>query len=142
MAIPKSAKLVREEGNQRDSIPSVLITDTKPDLGGLIKIREIQCLNDFIAILLFRVKSDIQLPDAQQYRNEGIVVGIGPGLPDGNGGRVLTQLKIGDVVLFQDRNVVIDINSDKPPYRGQRVVIISERSLICKLPPVEFEIIN
>jgi co-chaperonin GroES (HSP10) len=142
MATPKSAKLIREEGSQRDSTPSALITSTKPDLDGSIKIREIPCLNDFVAILLFRVKSDIQLPDAQQYRNEGIVVGVGPGLPDGNGGRVSTQLKIGDVVLFQDRHIVIDVNSDKPPYRGQRIIIISERSLICKLPPVEFEVIN
>lgn len=141
MATPKSAKLAREEALSNAAEKQVpfgsLITDVNSD--GPVKIREIPCLNDFVAILLFRVKSDIKLLENQQYRNEGIVVGIGPGLPDNAGGRVKSQLEIGDVVLFQERNIVLDINSDKPPYKGQRVVIISERSLICKLPPVEFE---
>jgi len=144
MATPKSAKLLREEATDSDRgediyIPSSFMVETPEDPSGPIEIREIPCLNEFVAILLFRIKSDIVMPDKQQYRNEGIVVGIGPGLPDGVGGRVITQLQLGDVVLFQDRNIVLDITSDKPPYKGQKVVIISERSLICKLPPVEFK---
>lgn len=143
MATPKSAKLLREE-TQENALPiisALMVGTPQEEPSGPIEIREIPCLNEFVAVLLFRVKSDIQLPDKQQYRNEGIVIGMGPGLPDGAGGRVATQLKLGDVVLFQDRNIVLDINSDKPPYRGQRVVIISERSLICKLPSVEFVLV-
>lgn len=143
MATPKSAKLLREEAanlNVGDNIPSSFMVEKSDEPSGPIEIREIPCLNEFVAVLLFRVKSDIVMPDKQQYRNEGIVVGMGPGLPDGAGGRVATQLKLGDVVLFQDRNIVLDVSSDKPPYKGQRVVIISERSLICKLPAVEFTV--
>lgn len=141
MASPKSAKLLREESAApTKSQPFSSLIGVEDFQSGPIKIRPIPCLGEFVAILLFRVQSDIQLPGNQQFRNEGIVVGIGPGLPDGAGGRVPTQLKLGDVVLFQDRSIVLDIDSDKPPYKGQRVIIISERSLICKLPKVEFVI--
>lgn len=143
MSTPKSTKLLREEssGKARQAPVSLVgLPEAEPQHMGPVKIRPIQCLNDFVAVLLFRVQSDIQLPNSQQFRNEGIVVGIGPGLPDNAGGRVKSQLEIGDVVTFQDRSIVLDVNSDKPPYKGQRVIIIPERSLICKLPKVEFTV--
>lgn len=140
---PKSAKLLREELQGVDTrAPLQLIgVEEEPDYGP-VKIRRIDCLNEFVAVLLFRVKSDIQLPNNQQYRNEGVVVGIGPGLPDGAGGRVQTQLQLGDVVMFQDRSIILDINSNTPPYKNQRVVMISEKSLIARLPKIEFQIVE
>lgn len=145
MATPKSAKLLREESVESKNGSLSAILDNIPRQSGndeIIKIREIPCLNDFVAILMKRVESGIDLPENQQYRNEGVVVGIGPGVPDGTGHRTPSQLKLGDVVLFMERSIVTGFNSAEPPYKGQRVVVISERSLICKLPPVKFEIIT
>lgn len=143
MAIAKSAKLIKElEAQAAQPAPLFVPNDeSTADASGVIKIKPVDCLNEFIAILLFRIQSDIALPDQQLYKNEGVVVGIGPGLPDGNGGRVKSQLALGDVVVFSDRNIVMDINPNKPPYRGQRIVIISEKSLICKLPSVKYELV-
>lgn len=141
MAIPKSAKLLKEEAAESKS--RKLIYDIpEEDTCGPIKIKPVDCLNDFVAVLLFRIKSDIELPEMQKYKNEGVVVGIGPGLPDNNGGRIPSQLKIGDVVVFMERNVVMEINTANDPYKGQRIIILSERNLICKLPPVEHVLVN
>jgi co-chaperonin GroES (HSP10) len=141
MAIPKSAKLLKEEAAEPK--PRKLIYDIQEeDTTGPIKIKPVDCLNDFVAVLLFRIKSDIELPEMQKYKNEGVVVGVGPGLPDNSGGRIKTQLKIGDVVVFMERNVVMEINTANDPYKGQRIIILSERNLICKLPPVEFTLVN
>ena len=149
MATPKSAKLLAEEAadvERKSSGKRVLLAASgfaEPNEEvGPIKIREIPCLNDFVAILVSKIRGSIQLSEDASFKNEGIVVGIGPGVSDGNGGRLKSQLSLGDVVLFQNRNMITEINSDKPPYRGQRVQIFSEKSLICKLPPVEFELVK
>lgn len=141
MAIPKSAKLLKEEAAEPKA--RKLIYDIQEeDTVGPVRIKPVDCLNDFVAVLLFRIKSDIELPEMQRYKNEGVVVGIGPGVPDNNGSRIKSQLKIGDVVVFMERNIVMEINSSNDPYKGQRIIILSERNLICKLPPVEFKLVD
>lgn len=131
---PKSSKLKREEDAEktRPEAPSALATlDVQQE--GPIQIRIVPCLNDFVAILQFEIDSTIALPDADsKYKNEGIVVGIGPGISDNAGGRLPVQVEIGDVVMF-GRNVVATIASDSPPYAGHKVIIVSERNLLCKL---------
>lgn len=145
MATPKSAKLLEVEAGEKLATRSnrlIIGEDFTAEDDGPIKIREIPCLNDFVAILVCRFTSGIALPDAQTFKNEGVVVGIGPGLPDNNGGRVETQLKIGDKVLFSERTIAAEIASDKPPYQNQKVVLVAEKSLLCKLPPVPFEVVK
>ena len=144
----KSAKLIREEEAARSQSASsvaslmsggILLSNSSDDN---IVIREVQCLNDNVAVMLFRAHAEtsIQLPDSQQFKNEGIVVGIGPGITDGAGSRLPSQLKIGDVVTFLGKNVITEIESNSPPYAGRKIAIISERSLLCKLPSVKFTV--
>jgi len=141
MAIPKSEKLSKEESQPAEMrAPSVLLEDTDTAVGPL-QIREVQCLNDFVAILQAKNESSIAMPDAAKYRNEGVVVGVGPGVADGAGGRLKPCVEIGDMVVFGEKNVVMAMEPDAPPYAGNKVVIVSERNIICKLPSkVEWEL--
>lgn len=95
-----------------------------------VQIRPVECYNDFVALLQLRVQSDVIMLD--QHKNEGLVVGVGPGISDGAGGRLKPSVSIGDVVIFSERNIVTAIESSRPPYNGERVIILSERSLIAK----------
>jgi co-chaperonin GroES (HSP10) len=137
MPIPKSDKLSKEEsqeGPQEVKAPAALAT-ADPTQEGPVRIREVQCLNDFVAVLQSSSQSSIAVPDQSSlYKNEGIVVGVGPGIGDGHGGRLEPTVKIGDVVMFGERNIAAMLESDKPPYAGHRVVIVAERNLLCKLP--------
>jgi len=140
MAIPKTAKLSEADKQIAEmKAPSVLLDAGSEDTGP-VQIRVIQCLNDFVAILQTTTKSNIAIPDASKYKNEGIVVGVGPGVSDGAGGRLPLSVAVGDVVLFGEKNIIAVLESDSPPYVGKRVIIVSERNIICKLPrKVEFE---
>ena len=134
MSIPKSDKLTKEDSQPHEmKIPSSLAT-ASPTQDGPIQIREVQCLNDFVAILQSSSQSSIAVPDQSRYKNEGIVVGVGPGINDGHGDRLAPTVKIGDVVMFGELNIAATLESDNPPYAGHRVVIVSERNLLCKLP--------
>lgn len=135
MTTPKSNKLTKEDSVPQElKAPSVLTTPASTPEAGPIKIREVQCLNDFIAILQSSSQSSIAVPDQSRYKNEGIVVGVGPGITDGAGGRLRPSVIIGDVVMFGGKNIVATLESDSPPYAGHRIVIVSERNLLCKLP--------
>lgn len=105
-----------------------------------VKIKPIKCCNDFVAILQTEVKSTIELADTNKFSNEGIVVGVGPGLPT-NGIRCASQLAIGDVVsFFGNPSMVLTPSSGL--YSGRRVVIYPERSIICHLPPIDFVVVD
>lgn len=135
MATPKSKKLQEEEAGtpERTEAPSAIAVAV-PEPEGPIQVREVKCLNDFVAILLFEIESSVVMPDADsKYKNEGLVVGVGPGISDGAGGRLECQVEVGDVVMFGERNVIASIASDSPPYAGRKVAIVSDRNLICKL---------
>ena len=141
MAIPKSKKLMNEEDQKpRSELPAALIEPLPEVVDGPIQVREIGCLNDFVAILQLEHAGVIARPDDSKLKNEGLVVGVGPGAPDGAGGRLMPQVKIGDVVMFSGKPITA-IDSQSPPYSGKRVAIISERNLICLLPTkIEIEI--
>ena len=135
---PKSEKLKREEA-ANDSVTGVisLATPDPPRPEGPIQVRKVDCCNDFVAILVTQVHSSIDIPNSDyKYKNEGLVVGVGPGMSDGAGGRLLPQVDIGDYVMYGERNVIQKIESDSPPYIGQVVVIVSEKNIICKLPTI------
>lgn len=137
---PKSAKLQREEmertkspnanQNLENNAPSVTFENNGP-----VKIRRINCCNDFVAILQAQVQSNIELAGSSaKFKNEGLVVGVGPGVADGAGGRLKPCVEVGDYVMFGEKNVIQKLESDSPPYKGHIVVILSERNVICKLP--------
>lgn len=142
MAQSNKLKLELEADVNKKSIILPSLNDEDPADSGPIRIKKIECLNEFVAILVTTVESTIQLTESSKFKNEGIVVGVGPGLPDGSGGRTPSQLVIGDVVLFKDNNVAMQLDPDNGFYRNKRIVIISERSLICKLPKRDFELVD
>jgi len=137
MAIPQSAKLKKEESKKPTPAPFAAAV-AAPVESGPIAIKVVECLNDNVAVLRFKMHSTIAMPDGVQFKNEGIVIGIGPGVAAGDGTRCPSQLAIGDVVMFMDRNVITELAMSTPPYKDCNVILISERSLLCKLPPVEF----
>jgi len=142
MNIPKSKKLAAEEERQEEELQEEQEEESIEDQPGptqVIQIRKVDCLNDFVAILQFEHGTNIELTEEAKFKNEGLVVGIGPGMSNGAGGRLESQVNIGDVVMF-GKGVIANIDSKSPPYAGKRVVIVSERNLICKLPTkIEYE---
>ena len=141
MAVPKSGKLLREQAAAADKLSAIIPEDDTTLVyapGEAIKIKEVPCCNDFVALLQFRVESSIQLDEKSAYKNEGMVVGVGPGLPNGNGGRCPSQLTIGEVVSFYG-NPTLTITPNAGAFAGRKIVMVPERSVICKLPPVPFE---
>lgn len=134
---PKSDKLQREEeaSQSREVSGAIALADSPTIPEGPIKVREVDCCNDFVAILQTQVLSRIELSNADStYKNEGLVVGVGPGVADGAGGRLIPQVVVGDYVMFGEKNVIQKIRSDSPPYQNQNVIIVSEKNIICKLP--------
>lgn len=134
MSIPKSDKLAQEDSAPVDMRVPAAFNSDEPQEEGPLQIRRIDCLNDYVAILQSATESNLAVPDSAKYKNEGIVVGVGPGLNDGNGGRLAPCVDLGDSVLFSERNILTALESDNPPYNGKRVIIVSERNIICKLP--------
>lgn len=133
MAVPKNQGLVEKEKAkpQSASIPYAI----SQSLGDAIEIRPVDCQNDFIAILQQQMQTSIMLADdTQSYKNEGLVIGVGPGVSDGAGGRLKPNIEVGDYVMFGSRNIVQEIVSNNGPYAMKKVVIVSERNIICKLP--------
>jgi len=138
MAMPKSQKLLRDEAAKSkhdvaDTIPIPVLASGEP-----LKIKEIKCCNDFVAILQFRMQSSLELGDTG-YKQEGMVVGVGPGLPTASGARCPSQLSIGDVVTFFG-NPTLTLEPRNGLYSGRKIVIIPERSFICHLPKIPYEV--
>lgn len=141
--IPKTEKLAKEEiAACHKEKPCSKKAEVKSRSSSTMVIKKIKMLNEFIAVRLFEHESELALPDDKRFRNEGVVVGIGPGLPDGAGGRCASQLNIGDVVLVQERNVLTSLNVSGHPYDDAKIVVLSEKNIICKLEPVKFEVID
>ncbi len=146
MDIPQTQKLANEELTSVQATAIEILPPVPPKpTAGPVKIRPIACCNEFVAVLRSEVESTIEL-GAGKMKDEGVVVGVGPGVPltghIGSGYRVPSQLAIGDVVMLQDRSVVTKIKSDAGPYAGREVVILSERNILAKLRTVEFEIVE
>ena len=136
MSIPTAATIDRSITVVSDLPMGVTPTVT---VDGPFEIHIVDCLNDLVAVQIFQRKSDLALPDSEKFSNEGIVIGIGPGLPDNNGNRVPTQLKIGDVVSFVGRNGMKIQRQDRP---DDQILLIPERSLLCRLSPVPFVVVK
>lgn len=153
----QSKKLREEEsiGNKRGSYLLGVDTTqvdrpaTAPAPSGPIKIRPITMYNDWVAVLQAHdeVKGGIEVKKETLARPEGIVVGVNSkGLPDGVGGFTPAQVALGDRVAFQARSVLqgfTPADDSDSPYKGQTIVVISERNIIYKMSgKVNFEIIE
>ncbi len=142
---PKSRAMI--EGQQRVAdLRTATPQDTSPlpkvyEENESIPVKKVVCYNDFVAILQFRVKSSIIVDEATSLKNEGIVIGVGPGLPGADGKRVPSQLKEGDVVLFYG-NPTTALNPATGVYKDQRVVIVPERAVICGLKKRPFHMVE
>lgn len=135
MPIPKS-KVLESFENQpesilKDNLPSILKTNNRET----VTIRPVKCHNNYVAILQTQIETAIQLAGTDgQYKNEGLVIGVGPGISDGNGGRLPLSVKIGDYVMIGTRNYVATLMPDNGHYKGQKVVIVAENNIICDVP--------
>lgn len=136
MAVPKSKKLQREEAaeaaKETSQAPSSLATPTPPK--NVIKIRPVKCHNDFVAVLQATIETVIELAGTEnQFLNEGLVIGVGPGISDGTGGRLPPTVAVGDYVMFGPRNIAATLEPKDGPYKDKKVVIVSERNILCNL---------
>jgi co-chaperonin GroES (HSP10) len=138
MNIPKSKVLQEKlETAQRPAEESILMpTFQEVNTDTTIIVKPIECLNDIVAILLFRHDSAIDL-GANSYKSEGMVIGVGPGLPTADGGRCPSQVKIGDVVTYYGKPIT-DVTAQEGHYKNKRIVLTSERNLLVRLAPVPF----
>lgn len=142
MAIPKSKALEKFEQATDDVRVTNVIACSKVDRPQKISIKPVKCHNNYVAILQTQIETTIQLTGSDgQYKNEGLVIGVGPGLSDGNGGRLPLSVKVGDYVMIGSRNYVATLMPDNGHYKGQKVVIIAENNIICDVPTdIEFVI--
>jgi co-chaperonin GroES (HSP10) len=135
--IPKSEKMARQEAAGQEPAPFVFPTEkVEETLAGPVKIKRVECFNDFVAIL--QSKSEGNIIQENPYKNEGLVVGTGPGIPLDGGVRCPSQLKMGDVVAFFGKPI-LELTPGSGVYQGRKVVILGERSIICRLPPIPYE---
>jgi co-chaperonin GroES (HSP10) len=143
-SIPKSKKLAEETASDEAKAPRSVHMAAAMPLDDVIVIKPVQCLNENVAVLCFRtdVGGGLVLPEEEGFKEEGMVVGTGMGVPDGAGGRTKSQLELGDIVTFQQKQILRRIKPENGPYKDQLVLIINERSLMTKLPPRPFKVLE
>jgi co-chaperonin GroES (HSP10) len=137
MAIPKAKSA---EAKEHEVEKKALLTSFKEAKKlDLVKIKPLKCLNDFVAIMPIVIEASIVLPETA-YTNEGIVVGIGPGLKTEV--RQTNQLEIGDVVLFNSKNTLTKLQPDEGVYKDREIFITQERSIFLVLRKIDFELVE
>lgn len=136
MPIPKSKVLEQLETHPvMDLKPLIDSEDQNMTKGCTVKIKPVKCHNNYVAILQTQIETTIQLAGTDgQYKNEGLVIGVGPGLSDGNGGRLPLSVEVGDYVMIGAKNYVATLMPDNGHYKGQKVVIVAENNIICDVP--------
>lgn len=142
MAVPKSKKLQDEEAKSAASQPAPSVAVAEAPLPGKLVIRPVKCHNDFVAVLQAQIETTIELSNAEgTFKNEGLVIGVGPGVADNAGGRLKPTVAVGDYVMFGPRNIAATLEPGDGPYKGRKVVIVSERNILCDLPTeIDYEI--
>lgn len=136
MAIPKSDKLVAESVVISSSMdgPTAYMSATIPVVhGDHREIKQLYPLGEMIAVWQEANGTSIMLNDKDKYKNEGVVVGVGPNT---------SQVSLGDVVLFPDRAAPHIIDSESGFYQGERIILISERNLLMKLRSIDYKLVN
>lgn len=142
--IPKSKTLREQQEKSVEKKSALPLPEPVPvyEPNQPIPIKEVKCYNDYVAILQFRIQTatQIDLGDAG-YKSEGMVIGFGPGATSISGTRCPSQLKLGEVVAFHGNPVTHMIPADGL-YKGRKIVIIPERSILVRLPAVPYEIVE
>lgn len=137
MAIPKSKVLeqIDNEGQTTCTMKDPYASCSSAQKADTIVIRPVRCHNNYVAILQTQIETTIQLAGTEgQYKNEGLVIGVGPGMSDGNGSRLPLSVDVGDYVMIGSKNYVATIVPDNGHYKGQKIVIVSENNIICDVP--------
>ena len=95
---------------------------------------EVDCCNEWVALVRITIDTGkVIIPEgASIERQEGFVIGVGPGAAV-NGVRVPSQLKYGDKVMFSG-NPGYSLETTGTDKKKVRVDFISERNIICKIP--------
>ena len=116
LQIPESSAIIREQR---------LVKEDKSNTWP-----EVKCCNEWIAIVkLEQTVSKVVIPDGcDTGTNVGIVVGVGPGMPNG-GNRVPSQFKHGDKIMWYNTT---PIQMSYPGF-AQPVYLLPERSIVCIL---------
>jgi hypothetical protein len=136
----KSRKMRNEEAATPESTPLDIPTYKRETV---IRIKPIETLNEYVLVMPFARNTTILLPNTMQYQPYGIVVGVSKNMLAPDGSRVVSALMPGDVIRFWERNVIDhDYKTPDPHYRERRLVLLSERSVLSRLPPVPFEIVD
>lgn len=131
--IPKSDKLASESSAATISGPSAYTDAAMPAVHGDERaIKQLYPLNDMVAVWQEAEASSIIMTDRDKYKNEGVVVGVGP---------VVKQVDIGDVVLFPARSNMHIINTDGGFYKDERIILMSERNFLMKLRSIKIELV-
>lgn len=138
MAIPK-AKSAADTKDHEVEKKALLTSFKEAKKLDKIKIKPIKCLNDFVAIMPIVIEANIVLPETA-YTNEGIVVGIGPGLKTEV--RTINQLEIGDVVLFNAKNTLTKLQPEEGVYKNREIFITQERSIFVVIRKSDFEMVD
>src|SRR5690606_14658544 len=100
MSIPeadicKSSTCCENEKKMPSFVQNAKFADNKDNL----QIVPIKCHNDYVAIIRRKVESSlVYAEDSAMYQNEGVVIGVGPGLSDNSGSRLKPTVNIGDYV--------------------------------------------
>ena len=141
--IPKTQKLVDAEkktetcSNKEGACKGACKEKPKAKNDDIIKIRELDVLNDFVAVLRFEEESSIELPENQRLKNEGMVIGVGRATPQ----EARVAIVPGDVVLFLPRNIITEIRGTKYPYEGKTITILSRSNIIMRLDSIAHEFV-
>ena len=144
--LPKSRVL-----QARVNVPAPTIGDDLVDTGygGTLRIpvqiKPIETFNDFIYLIHLQAQPSAVLVKTRQMLPEGIVIGIpqpGHGMSDGNGGRLPSQLRLGDHVMFPLPNIIQSVAATDGYYKDYDIIVISERNIMAKLAPIPFEIVG
>lgn len=141
--IPKTQKLIDAEkkaepcGDKGTPCKNACKGKSKDTDTNIILIKELDVLNDFVAVLRFEEESSIELPENQRLKNEGMVIGVGRSTPQ----EPRTAIVPGDVVLFLPRNIITEIRGSKFPYEGKTITILSRSNIIMRLDGVDHKFV-
>lgn len=138
--LPVSPAALANEDTKQDSTP--LLPNLLPKQGGTIEIAPIETLNEWVVLVPFNIETNLILSADTQYRNIGVVVGKSKTVLAPSGERVASALEYGMTVLFQKKSVVGEMSIDQHPYQGRRLIILSERNIVCRLPAVPVKILS
>ena len=131
--IPKSDKLVAEEstGGYNLEGPTAYMEPNIPIVHGSAKrkIKELYPYNDYVAVWVDPVDTAIVLSDKEQYKNEGVVVGVGP---------QVKNVTVGDMITFHDR-AITTLTPSSGFYAKERILLINEHSCLLKIKIVDIE---